>query len=63
MIKEYGKAMDTFANIALTILAPMWGALRVVLVLARGFGKFYERMTDMLGRIRDISPRLFVSRL
>jgi hypothetical protein len=59
-IEEYGKAMDTFANIAPTFLGPVWGALRVVLVLARGFGRFYERMADTLGRIGDILPRLFV---
>ena len=60
-IEEYGKAMDAFANIAPTFLAPIWGSLRVVLVLAKGFGRFYERMTDTLGRIGDILPRLFVS--
>jgi hypothetical protein len=59
-IEEYGKAMDAFANIAPTFLAPVWGSLRVVLVLASGLGRFYERMTDTLGRIGDILPRLFV---
>lgn len=62
-IEEYGKAMDTFANAAPEILAPLWGSLRVILVLARSFTRFYERMTDTLGRIGDILPRLFVSDL
>lgn len=59
-IKEYGKAMDAFSNIAPTFLAPVWGNLRIVLVLASGLGKFYERMTDTLGRIGDILPRFLV---
>jgi hypothetical protein len=59
-IEEYGKAMDTFANMAPNFLAPVWGSLRVVLVLAKGLGKFFDRMTDTLGRIGDILPRLLV---
>jgi len=59
-IEEYGKAMDAFANIAPNFLAPIWGSLRVVMVLAKGFAKFYERMTETLGRIGDILPRLAV---
>jgi hypothetical protein len=60
-IEEYGKAMDVLSNIATTFVAPIWGSLRVVLVLASDFGRFYERMTDTLGRIGDILPRLLVS--
>jgi hypothetical protein len=60
-IEEYGKAMDTYANIAPNFLAPIWGSLRVVLVLAKSLGKFFDRMTDTLGRIGDILPRLLVS--
>jgi hypothetical protein len=59
-IEEYGKAMDTYANMAPNLLAPIWGSLRVVLVLAKDFGRFYERMTNTLGRIGDILPRLLV---
>ena len=60
-IEEYGKAMDTYANMAPNFLAPVWGSLRVVLVLAKSLGKFFDRMTDTLGRIGDILPRLLVS--
>ena len=60
-IEEYGKAMDTYANMAPNFLAPIWGSLRVVLVLARSLGKFFDRMTDTRGRIGDILPRLLVS--
>jgi hypothetical protein len=59
-IEEYGKAMDTYANMAPNFLAPIWGSLRVVLVLAKSLGKFFDRMTDTLGRIGDILPRLLV---
>jgi hypothetical protein len=62
-IEEFGKAMDAYANIAPNFLAPLWGSLRVVLVLAKGMGRFFERMTDTLGRIGDILPRLFVSKV
>jgi hypothetical protein len=60
-IEEYGKAMDTYANMAPNFIAPVWGSLRVVLVLAKSLGKFFDRMTDTLGRIGDILPRLLVS--
>ncbi|KAL2064621.1 hypothetical protein VTL71DRAFT_3758 [Oculimacula yallundae] len=56
-IESYGKALDTFAQIAPLYLAPIWGSIRVVLILARSYGKFFERVVDTLGRIGDILPR------
>lgn len=62
-IEDYGKAMDAYANIAPAFLAPIWGSLRVLLVIAKSYGKFYDRMIEVLGRIGDILPRFRVSRL
>jgi hypothetical protein len=56
-IENYGKALDTFSNIAPLYLAPIWGSIRVVLVVARAHGKFYDRVVDTLERIGDILPR------
>jgi hypothetical protein len=57
-VNDYGKAMDTFANISSLCLAPIWGSIRVVLVIASSYGRFYIRMVDTFGRIGDIIPRL-----
>ena len=56
-VEDYGKALDTYVNIAPTYLAPIWGSIRVILVLASNFGKFYGRMVTMFSRIGDILPR------
>ncbi|KAK0100799.1 hypothetical protein ONS95_007247 [Cadophora gregata] len=57
-IESYGKAMDVFANMSTTILSPIWGSIRVVLVLAGNVGRLFERFSECLGRIGDILPRL-----
>lgn len=56
-IESYGKALDTFAQIAPLYLSPIWGSIRVLLILARSYGKFFERVVDTLGRIGDVLPR------
>ncbi|KAE9367461.1 hypothetical protein N431DRAFT_348615, partial [Stipitochalara longipes BDJ] len=56
-VDDYGKAMDTFANISSLYLAPIWGSVRVILVIASSHGRFYNRMVDTFGRIGDILPR------
>ena len=56
-VGDYGKAMDAFANISSLYLAPIWGSIRVVLVIASSHGRFYNRMVDTFGRIGDILPR------
>ncbi|KAM0136395.1 hypothetical protein ACHAP3_004625 [Botrytis cinerea] len=57
-IQDYGAAMDTFSNIAPLYLAPIWGSLRVILVLASSHKKFYDRIIDTFARMGDILPRL-----
>ncbi|KAK6595738.1 hypothetical protein H4I96_10057 [Botrytis cinerea] len=57
-IQEYGAAMDTFTNIAPLYLAPIWGSIRVILVLASSHGKFYDRIIETFARVGDTLPRL-----
>ncbi|PQE18876.1 P-loop containing nucleoside triphosphate hydrolase protein [Rutstroemia sp. NJR-2017a BVV2] len=57
-IEDYGKAMDTFSNVAPLSLGPIWGCIRVVLVLASNYGRFYDAIIHTLARIGDILPSL-----
>lgn len=56
-IESYGEAFDTFAQISPLYLSPIWGSIRVVLVVASSYSKFYDKIVDTLGRIGDILPR------
>lgn len=56
-VRDLGEAMDALTNTAPMFLGPIWGSLRVVLVVAGKYKKFYERIVDTLGRIGDILPR------
>jgi hypothetical protein len=56
-IESYGGASDTIAQISPQHLSPIWGSIRVVLVVARSYSKFYDKIVDTLGRIGDILPR------
>jgi hypothetical protein len=56
-VESYGKALDTFTSIAPLSLAPIWGSIRVILVIAKAHGRFYDKILDALGRIGDIIPR------
>jgi hypothetical protein len=56
-IESYGSAFDAFAQISPQYLLPIWGSIRVVLVIASSYGKFCEKIIDTLGRIGDILPR------
>jgi len=56
-IEDYGKALDAYVNIAPMYLSPIWGSIRVLMVIARTYGKFYNRIVETLGRIGDVLPR------
>ncbi len=56
-VQDYGASLDTLSNIAPLYLAPIWGSVRIVLVLTRNHRKFYDRITDTFERIGDILPR------
>lgn len=65
-VENYGKALDIFSSISPLHIAPIWGSIRVVLVLAKTHGKFFDRVVDALERIGDILPRFrkyFISSL
>ncbi|KAL9014762.1 MAG: hypothetical protein Q9180_008923, partial [Flavoplaca navasiana] len=59
-IEQYGKALDVYANAYPLVLSPLWGSIRVVLHLAREFGKYFERVVDMFATIGDLLPRFRV---
>ncbi|KAK6526491.1 hypothetical protein TWF694_005075 [Orbilia ellipsospora] len=56
-INQYGTALDVISNSQSGILCPLWGGLRVVLLLAEAFGKYHEKLMDMFERIGDVLPR------
>lgn len=56
-IENYGKAVDTTAQVTPFHPSPIWGSIRVLLLLASTHGKFYDRIVDTLSRIGDILPR------
>lgn len=56
-LKDYGEALDVYSNISPLPLAPIWGSIRVLLVLAEKYDKYYNRIVDILERIGDLLPR------
>jgi tetratricopeptide (TPR) repeat protein len=56
-IKDYGQALDVYTNISPLPLAPIWGSIRVLLVLAEKYNKYYSQICDVLSRIGDLLPR------
>ena len=59
-IEQYGKALDVFSNSYSLVMSPLWGSIRVLLHLAREFGKYFEKIVEMLARIGDVLPRFRV---
>jgi hypothetical protein len=56
-LRDYGEALDVCTNISPLPLAPIWGSIRILLVLAEKYDKYYNRIADVLGRIGDLLPR------
>jgi hypothetical protein len=56
-LKDYGEAFDVYINISPLPLAPIWGSIRILLVVAEKYDKYYNKITDVLGRIGDLLPR------
>ena len=56
-IEQYGEALDIYSNSCSLIICPLWGSIRVVLQIAREFGKYFDRLVDMFKCIGDILPR------
>ncbi|KAL8868513.1 MAG: hypothetical protein Q9174_004942 [Haloplaca sp. 1 TL-2023] len=59
-IEQYGKALDVYTNTYSLVLSPLWGSIRVVLLLASEYSKFFDRIVDMFARIGDVLPRFRV---
>ncbi|MCJ1457100.1 hypothetical protein MMC28_007466 [Mycoblastus sanguinarius] len=59
-IQQYGQALDVFSNAYPLVMSPLWGSIRVLLHVAREFGKYFERIVEMLARIGDVLPRFRV---
>lgn len=60
-IQDYGKAMDVYANTYPLILSPLWGSIRVLLVLAQSYGRFFDMIVEELQHIGEVLPRFNVS--
>ena len=56
-VQQYGTAFDVLSNTCPPIMSPLWGSIRVLLHLAREFGKYFDRIVEMLARIGDVLPR------
>jgi hypothetical protein len=56
-LTDYGEALDVYSNISPLALGPIWGSIRVLLVLAEKYDKYYNKIVDVLGRIGDLLPR------
>ena len=61
VIQEYGKAMDVYSNASSSILCPIWGSMRVLLVLAQSYGRFFDMIVEELQHIGEVLPRFSVS--
>jgi len=59
-VEDYGKALDVFANASSLLLCPLWGSLRVLIHTAQKYGKYLDKLADMLARIGDVLPRFRV---
>jgi len=55
-VNDFGEALNVFAGGSAPICF-IWGSIRVILVLARKYRKFYTRLVNCLERIGDILPR------
>lgn len=55
-LEEFGKAMDVYANAASLVLSPLWGSVRVLLVLAQRIERHQTELMDLLEHIGDLLP-------
>ncbi|KAH0561960.1 hypothetical protein GP486_003332 [Trichoglossum hirsutum] len=54
-IEALGAPLDVFK--INPYLAPICGGIRVLLQIARGYGKYFDKIAEMIGNIGDIIPR------
>ncbi|KAM0798419.1 hypothetical protein BDR22DRAFT_808989 [Usnea florida] len=56
-VEQYGAAIDVYSNTYSLALGPIWGSMKVLLHIAREFGKYFDKLVDMFTRIGDVLPR------
>ncbi|CAD6575359.1 MAG: hypothetical protein ASARMPREDX12_007236 [Alectoria sarmentosa] len=56
-IEQYGEALDVYSSTYSLALGPIWGSVKVLLHIAREFGKYFDKLVEMFARIGDILPR------
>ncbi|RFU34097.1 hypothetical protein B7463_g2206, partial [Scytalidium lignicola] len=57
VIEEFGAAFDVFLNTYSLVLAPLWGSLRVIFLLASKYNEIFDRIVEVLERIGYVVPR------
>ncbi|KAI5778710.1 hypothetical protein EDC01DRAFT_634495 [Geopyxis carbonaria] len=57
-LEQLGKPLDIYSGASNTVLAPLWGSIRVLIVLVGAHEKYYVLIADMLGRIGEAIPLL-----
>ena len=57
-LEQYGKALDIFSNTYPLFLSPIWGSVRIVLLLSQASKNYHERIVSMFGQIGEALPRL-----
>ncbi|KAI9720936.1 MAG: hypothetical protein M1828_005506 [Chrysothrix sp. TS-e1954] len=57
-LQEYGKALDTYANASPTILCPLWGSIRLLMVWSRASQDCQEKIVSMFVSIGAALPQL-----
>ncbi|KAF8856188.1 hypothetical protein BDZ45DRAFT_482027 [Acephala macrosclerotiorum] len=56
-LEEFGAAFDVISNTYSLALAPLWGSLRVILMLSKKFNKVFDSIVNVLERIGYVLPR------
>lgn len=56
-IQQYETALDVYSNASSLIMCPLWGSMKVLIKIASDFGKYLEKIVDMLKMIGDALPR------
>ena len=56
-LEGYGPALDVCANASSTILCPIWGSIRIVLILGRAFQKYFDDLLKILQSLGAALPR------
>ncbi|KAI9702618.1 MAG: hypothetical protein M1820_006124 [Bogoriella megaspora] len=57
-LSDFARALDVYANASSLVLCPLWGSIKVVLIVAQNFGKYFDKLVDMFSRIGDVLPRV-----